>query len=70
MKKVIVEKLNEGWTEEQIIDFFVQRYGNEILLYPGNKFLNYIPFFIFGIGFLFLTLIVIRNRKRGTNKTN
>lgn len=63
MKKIILEKLQEGWNEKQIIDFFVQRYGDEILLYPGNTILNYIPFLLFAIGLITLIIIIQKTRK-------
>lgn len=62
MKKIIIEKLKEGWTEEMIIDFFIQRYGKEILLYPGNTIISYVPFFLLFLGLI--TLLVITKRKR------
>ncbi len=62
MKKIIIEKLKEGWTEEMIIDFFVQRYGKEILLYPGNPIINYVPFFLLFLGLI--TLVAITKRKK------
>ncbi|MCS7213011.1 MAG: cytochrome c-type biogenesis protein CcmH [Candidatus Calescibacterium sp.] len=63
MKKIILEKLQEGWNEKQIIDFFVQRYGDEILLYPGNAILNYIPFLLFAIGLISLIIIIQKTRR-------
>ncbi len=73
MKKIILEKLKEGWSDEQIIQYFTERYGNEILLYPKSKFLNYLPFIFFFIGFGTLLLIFMIWKRREENyysKTN
>ena len=34
MRAIVDEKLNEGWTDRQIEDFFVERYGASVLLQP------------------------------------
>ena len=34
MRAIVDEKLEEGWSEEQIKDFFVERYGPSVLLEP------------------------------------
>ena len=36
MRGVVNEKLSEGWSEEQIKDFFVDRYGPSVLLEPPS----------------------------------
>ena len=36
MKAIIGEQLNAGQTEHQIIDYFVQRYGDYILMKPRS----------------------------------
>lgn len=40
MMSVIRQKLDEGLTEEQIFDYFVDRYGEWILLKPKPKGIN------------------------------
>ncbi len=65
MKKLIIQKLQEGWTETQIINYFVQRYGNEILLQPKTKVFYVVPV-LFLISFLFLLFIFLMRK----NKTN
>ena len=37
MRGVVNEKLSEGWSDEQIRDFFVERYGPSVLLEPPRK---------------------------------
>ena len=34
MRAIVYEKLNEGWTDRQIEDYFVERYGASVLLQP------------------------------------
>lgn len=34
MRGIVAEKLQEGWTDGQIKDFFVERYGPSVLLEP------------------------------------
>jgi cytochrome c-type biogenesis protein CcmH len=37
MRAIIREKLAEGWTEDQIINYFVERYGEGVLLEPPRQ---------------------------------
>ena len=37
MRGVVNEKLSEGWSDEQVRDFFVERYGPSVLLEPPRK---------------------------------
>ena len=56
IKNQILEKLNSGQSKEEIIAFFVSRYGEKILSAPTKRGFNLtawiLPFaaFIFGIG--------------------
>ena len=34
MRDIVYEKLDEGWTDRQIEDFFVERYGPSVLMQP------------------------------------
>lgn len=34
MREIVREKLDEGWTDDQIQDFFVDRYGPSVLMEP------------------------------------
>ncbi len=36
MRAIVDEKLAQGWSEEQIKDFFVERYGPSVLLEPPS----------------------------------
>ena len=40
MRAIVVEKLDEGWTEGKIKEFFVDRYGPSVLLEPPSDGFN------------------------------
>ena len=69
MKVTISNQLSEGKTNEQIREFFVNRYGEEVLAYPPQKGLNIflwiIPTTIFVTGVLIIlnTYKNIKKRK-------
>jgi len=61
MMQVIRQKLSEGSSEQEILDYFVDRYGEWILLEPKAKGINWILWLLpvvllaggaVGIGFL------------------
>ncbi len=62
IKDQIVAKLNTGQTKEEIIAFFVNRYGEQILAAPTKRGFNLtawiLPFaaVLFGIGVVYLLL--------------
>ncbi len=37
MRGIVSEKLAAGWTDEQVRDFFVERYGPSVLLQPPTE---------------------------------
>ena len=37
MRGIVTQKLGQGWTENQIKDFFVERYGPSVLLEPQRE---------------------------------
>jgi cytochrome c-type biogenesis protein CcmH len=39
-RATIREKLAEGWTEQQILDYFVVQYGERVLAQPSTRGLN------------------------------
>ena len=54
---VIYDKLKEGWTEDQIKDYFVAQYGDRVLAEPPKQGFNWlvylVPLLVFaGGGFL------------------
>ncbi len=62
IKAQVMEKLSEGQSKEEIIGYFVNRYGEKILSAPTKKGFNLtawiLPFFalLFGGGILYFTL--------------
>ena len=56
MRDVIKEKLQEGRSEKEIVQFFVDRYGDYVLLAPPKSG-NGIPLWIFPPLFLLLAMI-------------
>tara|TARA_A100001037_G_scaffold5037_1_gene4974 strand:+ start:205 stop:561 length:357 start_codon:yes stop_codon:yes gene_type:complete len=72
LKDFVKSRINEGWTDEQIISFLVNKYGIEILASPDKKgiglFLWIIPIFILVIAFIiFLFLYSNVRQKRSLN---
>ena len=57
MRAVISEKLQQGKTEAEIMQFFVERYGDYVLLKPPRSG-NGVPLWIFPPALLILALIV------------
>ncbi len=68
MKKLIIKKLEEGWNEREIIDYFVRRYGKDILLEPEENFYSFVPLFSLLIGGGILIFIFLRSTKNRTKK--
>ena len=68
MRAVVREKLAVGWTRDQILQFFVDRYGEGVLAAPAKSGFNLIawvvPFAAVGGGAVIL-LLVIRAMRRG-----
>ncbi len=69
LKDFVKSKIKEGWTDEQIISFLVNKYGIEILASPDKKgiglFLWIIPILILIIAFaIFLFLYFNVRQKR------
>ena len=66
IKKIIMNKLNKGKSQKEILDFLVARYGEYILFEPQfnkkNIFLWIFPFFIFCISAIFLFIRINKNR--------
>ena len=67
IKKIIREKLQNGETEGQIVDFLIQRYGEYISFEPQmnrkNLFLWYFPFIILALSLVFLILRIKKTPK-------
>ena len=68
MRVVVREKLADGWSREQILQFFVDRYGEGVLAAPPKEDFNFVawvvPFATVTAGAALL-FFVIRAMKRG-----
>ena len=72
MREIVNEKLAEGWTDEQIRDFFIERYGPSVLLEPPREGLDLVAWLLPAAGVigaaaaLFLALrAMTRDRRSG-----
>jgi cytochrome c-type biogenesis protein CcmH len=45
-REVIRQKLAEGWTEDQIIQYFVDQYGDRVLATPPARGLNWLVYIL------------------------
>lgn len=67
MRALVREKLAEGWTREQILDLFVESYGEDVLASPPKSGFNLLvwvvpPAGIAGALALFATVVVAMRR--------
>jgi len=71
-RELIREKLVEGWTEEQIKEYFSTQYGDRVLAEPPARGLNWlvyvIPPLVFIAGAIFLYRGFIAWRKMGDDQ--
>jgi cytochrome c-type biogenesis protein CcmH len=51
-RDLIREQLSQGWTQQQIKDYFVQRFGDRVLATPPARGLNWLVYVIPPIAFL------------------
>ena len=59
-RELIREKLAEGWSEEQIKNYFVQQYGDRVLAEPPRRGLNWLVYIVPPIAFLAGLFILYR----------
>ncbi len=59
-RELIRDKLVEGWTEEQIKDYFVEQFGDRVLAEPPRRGLNWLAYAIPPIAFLAGVFILYR----------
>ena len=50
MRAIVVEKLEQGWSNGDIYDFFVERYGPRVLLEPPTQGVNLVVWLVPLIG--------------------
>ncbi len=68
MRGVVNEKLSEGWSDEQIRDFFVERFGPSVLMEPPREGLGIVAWTLPAavvIGAGAALLIALRSMTRG-----
>ena len=67
MRDIIKDKLNQGWSDQQIKDYFVEKYGPSVLLSPPRSGVSLvvwvIPPIIVVLSLLIL-IMVIKSMKR------
>ncbi|MBW8011243.1 MAG: hypothetical protein FVQ83_08390 [Chloroflexi bacterium] len=65
----IREKLVEGWTEEQIYDYFVVQYGERVLAEPPRRGLNWLIYIVPPIALLAGGVLLYRLLRKSTRST-
>mgnify|MGYP001487245079 CR=1 FL=1 len=71
MKSVIRVKINEGWSDRQILDYFVERYGSSVLLEPETEGVSLLVWVVPPVGVLLsltVLLMVLRSRVIRSNR--
>ena len=67
MRNVVRQQLQEGYSDRQIEEYFVSRYGERVLASPSNSGIGLLvwifPPLVVGIG-LFVFLLVLRQMRR------
>ena len=67
MRAIVDEKLAEGWSDEEIRDFFVERYGPSVLLEPERRGFTVLVWIIpplGGVAALAVLFLVLRGMSR------
>ena len=65
MRDIVRKMVVEGKRKDEIIAWFIGRYGQDVLMEPENKIFYILPFLAFTAGTFTLLLVVAkRNRKR------
>ncbi|MCE2462367.1 MAG: cytochrome c-type biogenesis protein CcmH [Dehalococcoidia bacterium] len=67
MREIVRERLAAGWSREQILQFFVDRYGERVLAAPPKKGFNLVAWVVpiaVGVGGVLLLAFVVRAMRR------
>jgi cytochrome c-type biogenesis protein CcmH len=59
-RELIREKLAEGWSEKQIIQHFVDRFGERVLAVPPPRGLNWLIYMVPSFAFIFGIILFYR----------
>lgn len=75
-RELIREKMAEGWTDDQIKQYFAAQYGDRVLAEPPRQGLNWLVYLLppafFGIGVIILwrVLVSMKNSKDQSAKVH
>lgn len=68
LRKLVHQLIEQGKTDQEIVDYMVARYGTFVLYRPQHSsatfLLWYGPFILLGLGVLAFVVVVVANRKR------
>jgi cytochrome c-type biogenesis protein CcmH/NrfF len=66
MRNIVAERLELGWTEQQIKAYFVEAYGPSVLLEPSSQGSNLLVWLVppLGIALALVALIVVLRQMR------
>jgi cytochrome c-type biogenesis protein CcmH len=68
-RDTIHEKLQAGWSDQQIKDYFAQQYGERVLAQPSTRGLNWLvwvlPPLVIGLGAILLWRVLSQMRASG-----
>ena len=67
MRGIVNEKLAEGWTDEQVREFFVERYGPSVLLEPPTEGISLLAWVVPPVGIIAAIVVfiaVVRHMRR------
>lgn len=74
LRRRVHEMIEQGETDEGIIDFMASRYGDFVLynppLKPSTMLLWFAPFIVIGIGSVMLVLFIVRRNKDTVSATD
>ena len=70
MRVIVREKLEEGWSRDEVLQFFVDRYGQGILASPPKEGFNLLvwtfpPMVFLGAGIVLF--LIVRSMRRGSS---
>ena len=72
MRALVREKLSEGWTREQILDLFVESYGEDVLASPPKSGFNLLVWVVPPAGvagaLVLLASVVVAMRRAGVSR--
>ncbi len=74
MRTIVNEKISQGWTDDQIKDFFVERYGPSVIMEPPTHGFGLLAWIvapiIIGAGVAGLATALVQMRKRSRKENS